>query len=187
MLVRGEIGALLVSVLVPRLMQRSLSRSFKAASVLFAVASLSVLGGAGCSKSEAATLRDRQTKVAGEAGTSAKVENENFKVELRSVGPYSKDAEGKFEVFLETKGEYHINEQYPYRFTPKTGVEGVSYKGPVGRESGNFDKTTATLSVPFTATKSGKVPVGGKLSLSVCSDKTCLMDKIDLEFEVDVK
>lgn len=141
----------------------------------------------GCNKSEAATPRERPAKVQGEGLASAKVETDNYKAEIRLKGPYTKDAEGVFEVVLETKGDFHINEQYPYKFTPKSGGEGVTYKGPVGREGGQFDKTKAVLSVPFTATKSGSVVVGGKLSLSVCSDKNCLMEKQELEATADIK
>ncbi len=37
------------------------------------------------------------------------------------------------------------------------------------------------------AAKSGKVTIAGTLSLSVCSDANCIMDKVPLELAVDVK
>ena len=52
---------------------------------------------------------------------------------------------------------------------------------------GTFEKSKAVLKVAFTPSKSGPVSVGGKFSLSVCSDKNCLMDKKDLALDVTVK
>jgi hypothetical protein len=168
-------------------MQRSTSRLFQATISLLLLAGLGAIGGAGCNKSEAATSREHQSKLAGSGAPAAKVETEYYKIEIRPKGSYSKDAEGTVEISLETKADYHINEQYPYKFTPKSGVDGVTYKGPVGREGGKFEQTKATITVPFTPTKAGKLPVGGRLSLSVCSDKNCLMDKVELSLDIDVK
>lgn len=144
-----------------------------------------LLAGAGCNKSEASPARGSAPQLASE-GASPKVETANYTIEIRPKSGYAKGSEGAFEVVLETKGDYHINEQYPYKFTPKE-TEGAAFKGPVGREGGQFDKTKAVLTVPFTPTKAGSVVVGGKLSLSVCSDKNCLMEKQDLELPVAVK
>ena len=153
---------------------------------LLCLAGLTGLSAGGCNRSEAATTRERPARVAGDGVKGARVETDNYTVELRSVGSYTQNTEGSFEVVLETRNDYHINEQYPYKFTPKSGVDGVTYKGPVGREAGQFEKTKAVLRVPFTATKAGSLPVGGKLSLSVCSDKNCLMEKQELELPVTV-
>jgi hypothetical protein len=150
------------------------------------LAGVLLLAGAGCSKSEAATARERPAQPAGEGVASSRVETANYTIEIRPKSSYMKGSEGAFEVVLETKGDYHINEQYPYKFAPRE-TDGAAFKGVVGREGGQFDKTKAVLTVPFTPTRGGAVTVGGKLSLSVCSDKNCLMEKQDLELPVTVK
>ena len=139
----------------------------------------------GCNKSEAAQTRPAlQQQV---EALSARVETENYVAFLRPVGEYKAGAEGVVEVVLETKGDFHTNEQYPYKFTPKES-DGVKFsKEKYGREDGSFEATKAVLKVSFTPSKSGPVSVGGKFSLSVCSDKNCLMDKKDLALDVTVK
>lgn len=138
---------------------------------------------AGCNRSEAATTRDKPAANAPAAG--AKVDTDDYSVELKPSGSYTKDKEGVIEVIIEAKGDKHINEQYPFKFTPKESDD-VAYKGPTGKDGGSFDAKKAVLRVPFTPKKSGSVKVAGKVSLSVCSDKNCLMEKQELDREVSV-
>ena len=139
---------------------------------------------AGCNRSEAATTRDKPAANAPAAG--AKVDTDDYSVELKPSGSYTKDKEGVIEVIIEAKGDKHINEQYPFKFTPKESDD-VAYKGPTGKDGGSFDAKKAVLRVPFTPKKSGSVKVAGKVSLSVCSDKNCLMEKQELELSIAVK
>ena len=142
---------------------------------------------ASCSKSEAATdpLRDGK----GAIGLAAPVvENDNYKVALEAVGPYKKDQQGIVRVVLTTKGDYHINKQYPYKFvTQDPPADGVTYpKKVVPRGDGTYEEKRAVLPVPFVPTKTGDLMVGGLFSLSVCTDANCLMDKARLEVSVKV-
>ncbi len=138
---------------------------------------------AGCNRSEAATTRDKSSAAVPTAG--AKVDTDDYSVELKPSGAYSKDKEGVIEVVIEAKGDKHINEQYPFKFTPKESDD-VTFKGPTGKDGGSFDAKRAVLRVPFTPKKSGAVKVAGKVSLSVCSDKNCLMEKQELTRDVTV-
>ena len=141
-----------------------------------------------CSKSEAATdpLRDGKATFAAAAPA---VENANYSVKLEAAGPYKKDQQGIVRVVLTTKGDYHINKQYPYKFvTQDPPADGVSYpKKVVPRADGTYEEKKAVLPVPFVPTKSGDVSVGGTFSLSVCTDANCLMDKARLEVSVKVE
>ena len=55
------------------------------------------------------------------------------------------------------------------------------------REDGKFEEKKGTLPVAFTVAKAGKVKIGGTFSFSVCSDANCVMDKVDVEVEVEAK
>ncbi|MCU0681921.1 MAG: hypothetical protein MUF34_06625 [Polyangiaceae bacterium] len=145
-------------------------------------------GAAGCSRSsEASPARERPEEAAAPVvAAGAKVDNPNYNVTFRAEGPYQQGKEGSAEVVVEAKGEYHINDQYPFRFTPKDG-DGATFKGPVGREGSTVEKAKVVLKVPFTPTRAGDVKLAGKISLSVCSDKQCLMEKQDLEVTASVK
>lgn len=148
----------------------------------FAVAS-------GCSKSEAAPARGTTHESAASVAAGPKSETDTYIAEIRSGGGYKAGAEGTVEVALKVKGAYHTNDQYPYKFkTAEPAPDGVTYPKPMlQRADGKFDKTSGTFKVPFTAAKPGKYKIGGKFSLSVCSEANCIMDKVDLEVEVEVK
>lgn len=141
-----------------------------------------------CSKSEAATEPTRDGMGA-LAPAAAEHTNDNYKVKLEAVGTYKKDQQGVVNVVLETRGEYHINKQYPYKFaTQDPPAEGVAYpKKIVPRGDGTYEERKAVLPVPFVASKTGEVKVGGLFSLSVCTDANCLMDKQRLEITVKVE
>lgn len=142
----------------------------------------------GCSKSEAATSRKSTVESTGVAA-GAKAETETYVAEIRPSGSYKAGSEGTVEVVLKVKGVYHTNDQYPYKFkVVDPAPAGLSYPKPMlQRADGKFEKTSGTFKVPFVAAKAGKYKVGGKLSLSVCSEANCIMDKVDLEVDVDVK
>ena len=141
-----------------------------------------------CSKGEAAA------EPAGSAGRpaahalGATHETDNYKVSIEAAGPCKAGVECKVNVVLTTKGDYHINKQYPYKFTCQDpAADGVSYpKAVVRRDDGTFEERRAVLPVAFVAAKAGTANVGGVLSLSVCTDANCMMDKAPVEIAVSV-
>lgn len=152
------------------------------------------LGGAvllgACSKSSEAAPDQRASKdIVAPAGPSAsQVDNENYTARLSQSGPCKKGQACVLEVSLSTKGEYHINDKYPYKFkTQDPPPDGVKYPKPVvGRDDGSFEQKKATLKVPF-ITDNASAKVGGTFSLSVCSEANCLMDKANLELPAKVE
>ena len=120
---------------------------------------------------------------------AARTETDSYVVEGKTVGTYAAGKEGIVDIVLTAKDPFHINDAYPYKFrTPETAPEGVKYPKPLlVRADGTFNEKTGTFHLPFVASKTGKYKVGGTLSLSVCSPSSCLMEKVDLEVDVDVK
>jgi hypothetical protein len=115
-------------------------------------------------------------------------ETANYSAKIASAGPCKKDQTCSAEVVVTAKGEYHINDKYPYRFKledpPPTGLK---YPKPVvGKEDGTMDERKITLKVPFVPASAGDKKVAGLLSLSVCSAANCLMDKQQLDLTVKV-
>jgi hypothetical protein len=150
------------------------------------------LGGAvvfsGCNKSEAAPSRPSSSENA-PATSGAKSETDTYVVEIKATGAYKAGADSTLEVVLATKGAYHTNAQYPYKFkTASPAPAGVAFPKPVlARADGSFEEKKGTFKVPFRADKPGKYTIGGVFSLSVCSEANCIMDKVPLEIAVDVK
>ncbi|HKQ69224.1 MAG TPA: hypothetical protein VJT73_07790 [Polyangiaceae bacterium] len=117
------------------------------------------------------------------------LENANYRAEIRPAGPCKKDQTCAVEVLVEAKGEYHINDKYPYKFkTEDPPPQGIKYPKPVvGKEDGVMEERKVRLKVPFVSEKAGDSKVAGTLSLSVCSAANCLMDKQPLEVTVKVE
>ena|GEM_PF-1323878 len=120
---------------------------------------------------------------------ASRVEQDGFVAEVRPVGTYVAGKEGVIDVVLTAKEPFHTNDAYPYKFrVTDPAPEGVTYPKPLlKRDDGKFDQKTGTFRVPFVASKAGKFSIGGTLSLSVCSPSSCLMEKVELALDVDVK
>ncbi|MET0592680.1 MAG: hypothetical protein ABW133_08275 [Polyangiaceae bacterium] len=119
---------------------------------------------------------------------AASFENANYSAKIQSVGPCKKDQTCTAEIVVLAKGEYHINDKYPYRFKledpPPAGLKFP--KAVIGKEDGTMDEHKVTLKVPFVPSIGGDKKVAGTLSLSVCSAANCLMDKQQLDLSVKV-
>ncbi|HMI86363.1 MAG TPA: hypothetical protein VK550_19855 [Polyangiaceae bacterium] len=119
---------------------------------------------------------------------AASFDNANYSVKIAPAGPCKKDQTCSAEIVVQAKGEYHINDKYPYRFKledpPATGLKYP--KAVIGKEDGTMDEHKVTLKVPFVPASAGDKKVAGTLSLSVCSAANCLMDKQQLDLTVKV-
>jgi hypothetical protein len=138
----------------------------------------------GCSRGGAPSNDSLASPVA----SSALHDTANYKVTIEPVGPYAKDQPGAVRVRLFAKGDYKINDEYPFKFVCQDPpAKGVSYPKPsLGKGDGKFEGKEAELSVPFVPSESGTVQVGGVFSLSVCTASNCLIDKRPLLVDVSV-
>jgi hypothetical protein len=119
---------------------------------------------------------------------AVKLETENFLVEITAAGPFKVGKEGTARVTLTTKGVYHINPQYPYRFKAGTPPGGLAYPKPVlQRADGQFEEKRAVFNLAFVASQAGTFNVGGTFHLSVCSPGNCLVEKAPLDVAVSVQ
>ena len=166
----------------------SMRRPASTLACLVALSGLTFVLASGCGRSEAATQRGDETNAAAVA-KGPKAESDTYAVEMKTTGPYAAGKEGTLEISIVPKGAYHMNEQYPYKFKlVDPAPEGVTYPKPVlKREDGTFDEKKGSFKVPFVASKTGKAKIGGTLSMSVCSAANCVMEKLELEVDVDVK
>lgn len=92
---------------------------------------------------------------------------------------------------LEARGEYHLNAEYPYKFTAvnapsAAGGPSVEFLGTDGggknvftKVAGDFAKQSekvGVMTVKFTPKAAGNVTIEGVYKLSVCSEATCKLD-----------
>ena len=119
---------------------------------------------------------------------ATKLEADTYLVEIAAGGSYKAGQAGSVTVTLTTKGVFHINGQYPYRFKTASPPDGVSYPKPVlERADGQFAEKTATFKLPFVANHAGSFDVGGVLHMSVCSPNSCIVQKAPLDVSITVQ
>lgn len=153
---------------------------------LVVLTGLSFAVASGCSNSEAAPAPAKDAPA--QVGAAAKFDKDQYLVEMKSAA-CTVGKECKAEILLSAKGEFHVNDKYPIKFkAADPAPEGLTFtKALVKREDGKFEEKKGSLPVAFTLAKAGKTKVAGTFSFSVCSDANCVMEKLDLEVEVEAK
>jgi hypothetical protein len=97
---------------------------------------------------------------------------------------------------LVATGDYHVNDEYPYRFKADE-VSAVRFEGADGagknvfsKLAGDWQKSDAksgVMSVKFTPLEKGTVAIAGTFKLSVCSPENCLLEQRKVSASVVVK
>jgi hypothetical protein len=144
--------------------------------------------GAGCDRSKEARgdTMDPPTNAAA-ARASDKFSEAAFELVLRPVGEYRAGQVGRVDAVLGARDPYHVNAEYPLKFTARTST-GIKYaREVVGKDAAKFEVKRATVPVEFTPETAGRKVVAGTLRFSVCNDQRCLIEKRELEVGIDVK
>ncbi len=121
-------------------------------------------------------------------GASSAAKAGAWKVDVAPSGACKAGTECKAELKLVTEGEYHINKEYPYKVNLPESTDALKIsKSVLKRADGVFDEHKAVFIIAVTPAKAGKQKLPVKFSMSACSAKDCLMEKVDLEVDIDVK
>jgi hypothetical protein len=97
---------------------------------------------------------------------------------------------------LEAKREYHLNAEYPYKYTAKDAPQ-VEFLGTDGGGKNVFTKAAGdfkaqgekvgVMTVKFKPQAAGNVTIDGVYKLSVCSEANCKLDSASPKVVVAVK
>lgn len=118
---------------------------------------------------------------------SPKLAEQGFSLWMQSSGRYKAGQQGFVEVVLVPKGEFHCNQEYPYKMKLGAAPAGVTYPTPIVRTEGlSVSPTRATMRVPFVAQNAGEAKVAGKFYFSVCTSEQCVIDNRDVAVTVKV-
>jgi hypothetical protein len=157
------------------------------------------LGGLGCSKAGDDGTGTRQSPAAtqaltaptaaasaGNCGHAACADNFFVDTVAGECVAGAADAPCTVTVKLVATGDFHINDEYPYRFKADD-APGVQFlgtdaagKNAFTKAAGDWQKTeekAGTMSVKFTPAGRGSKEVAGTLKLSVCSAQNCLLEQ----------
>jgi hypothetical protein len=99
-------------------------------------------------------------------------------------------------VKLVATGDFHINDEYPYRFRADESA-GVAFLGSDGAGKNVFSKAagdwqradvkSGAMTVQLEPSDAGSRAVGGTFKLSVCSEKNCLIEQRQVSATVVVR
>jgi hypothetical protein len=119
----------------------------------------------------------------------AHADGQHYVLDAKAPANVSVGGNGELEIVLLAKDGYHINGEYPYKLRTAAEPSGaVTFeKAELGRAQGAYTKTEARFKAKFAGTKPGEAKIGGLMSLSVCTAKECVTDKVDLEVPVTVR
>ncbi|NUO50645.1 MAG: hypothetical protein HOV80_17460 [Polyangiaceae bacterium] len=110
----------------------------------------------------------------------------SFTAYLAAKPSYKKGQPGTVTAIVNALGEYHVNQEYPYKFKMGTAPAGVTYPEAIVRAVNRTEKK-ATISIPFTPSAAGNTTISGELSLSVCTDSNCVIEKAQLSVTAKVE
>lgn len=152
----------------------SVTRTVVAAGALFALV-------AGCQKPSPAPAPAAADSA--QAARRPASGDDRYHAAIALVGACKAGQTCSAEVTLEPVGELHVNGEYPFKFKVAEPLP-ANVKFPkveIGRADGTFAPKRAAMKLAFVPERAGDVRLAGVLSLSVCSDANCFMDKAPLE------
>lgn len=116
------------------------------------------------------------------------VEEPHFELRLSEAGPYKAGELGRFLVQIKPRGEYHINEDFPYsvHVQPPQGVD-VPKTDLETEDAETFNRKKAEFAVPFTAAKAGTHRIEAKVDFAVCTEENCIPEQRTLALNVAVE
>jgi hypothetical protein len=155
---------------------------------IFVAAGLALVPSA-CSRDADGALRGTKPTLAaavpiGECGHA--VCADNFFIDTSSPPGCAPGATCTAGFRLVATGDFHINDQYPYRFKADDAKDlqffgtDVGGKNVFSKAAGDWQKSDAksgAMTVKFAPAGAGQKTVAGAFKVSVCSDANCLLEQ----------
>lgn len=163
---------------------------------LAALALLLPLAALACDKKNDARSSTPSPGASSSAEPEIGINDGSFVVAAQPPGSCAAGAVCTVPVKLEAQGEFHINDEYPYKLiaNAKSGAE-LQGSDPAGKNvfskaAGDFQKTSekvAIMNVKLKPASKGRVDVTGTYKLSVCAESKCKIETAPVSFAVDVQ
>jgi hypothetical protein len=164
------------------------------------LAPLALLGvlAAGCGKDSPAASHgsDELTAPAQHADCGHSACGSNFFLDASPTSDCAAGATCSVTIKLVATGDFHINEDYPYKFKADD-APGVEFLGADAASKNVFskaasdwkkkDEKSGAMTVAFRAADKGSRSVGGTFKLSVCSAQTCQLEQQQIQATVAVR
>jgi hypothetical protein len=125
-----------------------------------------------------------------EAPVAALEQGGSYDLAPSVVGDCKVGAECTVKLTATTKGEFHVNDSYPFKLTlAAAGVEFHGSQGAtfVGSDFERQGKTVGVMTIKFKPSAKGPITLAGKYKVCFCTDKECAPSTIDVSIPVTVK
>jgi hypothetical protein len=168
------------------------------AAALLALSGASVPLAAGCGKDGRAAAQGRDDLVppAPQSDCGHSACGSNFFLDVSPPTDCVVGATCNVTVKLVATGEFHINDEYPYKFKADDapGVEflgadaaGKNVFSKVASDWQKKDEKSGVMKIAFRAADKGQKSVGGTFKLSVCSAQNCQLEQQPVQAAVAVR
>jgi hypothetical protein len=138
----------------------------------------------------AAVSSHRTSFAAPSASPAVGVEEGSYDLKPEVVGECKVGQECVVKLTATTKGEFHVNDSYPFKLT--LTAPGVEFHGSGGATfvGGDFErrgKTVGVMTIKFKPSNKGEITLAGKYKVCFCTDKECAPSTIDVSIPVTVR
>jgi hypothetical protein len=154
---------------------------------------LCVLGcGGGDSPTPAAPAASAQEPAAAAPTPAAPagpaIEENHFRLAFDGAAPYTAGQPGGLKVVIESRGGYHLNQDYPVRVDLKAPAAVKLQKPSLGKTDAAppFGEKSATFPVGFTADK-GSHDLSATVDFAVCTADTCVPEQRTIAIALNVQ
>ncbi len=133
--------------------------------------------------------RTSSAAVTGEVAHAVE-EGGNYDLKPEVVGECKVGQECVVKLTATTKGEFHVNDSYPFKLT--LAAPGVEFHGSGGATFAASDferqgKTVGVMTIKFKPAAKGPITLAGKYKVCFCTDKECAPSTIDVSIPITVK
>lgn len=137
---------------------------------------LLLLACGGENETESTETETETTETETETETEPEPAGPTHVVELRpQADGYQAGTLGQFAVHVEGRGEWHLNQDFPFS-VEVSGPDGVTFpKSELGKDdAAEFGDERARVDVPFTASAAGEHAVECTVRFAVCNPSSCV-------------
>jgi hypothetical protein len=165
---------------------------------LLAILSLTVAS-TGCEKSAPAPKHDhaehdhaqhqQPAEPKADEPAGPKIETGAFLLAVAPAQPkYSAGKAGELEIALESRGDWHVNQEYPIRVDIEAAPGVAIPKAELVKDDAKeFGEQKVRFLAPIEPTTAGKHEVTCDVSFAMCTEENCILEKRTVAMELEVQ
>jgi hypothetical protein len=141
-----------------------------------------VIGAIGCTRSSEASIEKADSRSATSKTNAIQgdpADTAAYGASMGGVGDCKVNEECKVALRLKAKGDFHINKEYPTKFSP-AAADGVEYVGGGTIRFTASQEKDETFLVTIKRTSGGAITPKGVFKFGVCRENSCQVAAVEL-------